>query len=139
MHGSVADMDKSPRSALVAQQLRELMTRHGLEKAPDLERQAKKAGIKLDYVTVNRLLSGAAKTEPRPATLRSIAQAVGEDLDFAFPDKPQMIIHVAGRRFALKATDGAPFTPAVLKELAAKGVTEAEEIHEIKKSIRKKG
>ncbi len=115
------------------------MVRHGFDRAPDLSRHAKKAGIAIDYVTINRLLDGAAKTEPRPATLRAIAKAVGEDYDLAFPDKPQKIVEIAGQRFALKAVDSASFTPAVLKKLAEMGVSEAEEIHEIKKSIRKKG
>lgn len=138
MHASVVVMHKSPRSVLVAEQLRALMDRHGFARAPDLTRHAAKAGIVLDYVTLNRLLSGQAKTEPKPETLRRIAKAVGEDYDMAFPDKPQKIIEIAGQRFALKAMDAASFTPAVLKRLAEMGVGEAEEIHEIKKAIRKK-
>lgn len=136
--GSVASVEKSARSALVAQQLRALMERHGLKRSPDLVNLAQKAGIALDRVTVNRLLTGVAKTEPRPSTLRLIAQAVGESVDYAFPDKPQLIIEVAGRRFALKAMDGAPMTPAVLQRLAEMGVAEALAIHDMKKSIRKK-
>ena len=140
VHGNVADMNKSPRSVLVAQQLRALMARHGFTKAPQLARHAKEeAGIELDYVTINRLLAATAKTEPKAATLRDIARAVGEDYDTAFPDKPQRIVEIAGQRFALKALESASFTPAVLKKLAELGVGPAEEIHEIKKSIRKKG
>ncbi len=137
MPDSLETMSKSPRSALVADQLRALMERHGFAKAPELSRHALKAGIALDYVTINRLLGGQAKTEPRAETLRQIAKAVGEDYDEAFPDKPQVIVEIAGRRMALKALDSAPFTPAVLRKLAELGVTQAEEIHEIKKTLKK--
>ncbi len=109
----------------VAAQLDALMKRHGLVYAVELADIMKKKGTPIDYTTINRMLLAKAKTEPRPENLRAIAAAVGEDFDEAFPDKPQIIAEIDGRRIAFRALDNKPFSPSLLEKISKLGDTSA--------------
>lgn len=127
---------KSARTLKVAGQLRELMDRHRLKDAPALSRLCDKIGKPVDYVTINRILNAQAKTEPKVATLRKLAEAVSETYEDAFPEQPQVAINVGERRLALKSLDGKPIPAAVLAKLAELGVEVAETVSEAKKKLR---
>lgn len=71
------------RSDEVARQFQALLERHRLAVGEVAKRVAEAGG---DAVIVRRVLQGAAKTEPKPQTLRMIAQAVGESKEQAFPE-----------------------------------------------------
>lgn len=61
MHASVLPMEPSPRSRQVAEQLKDLMKRHGLEVARELSERTAKIGKEISYVTINRILKAEAK------------------------------------------------------------------------------
>ena len=74
------------RREQVAEQLRMLLDRHGLQPA-DIEKLTEKGGkIPVSAVTVRRILKSEARTEPEPSTLRRIAESVGERYTDSFPE-----------------------------------------------------
>jgi len=73
------------RQHQIAEQLRRLLDRHSLLPAA-LERMTRSKDRTIYAVTIRRLLNAEAKTEPSPATLRRIAETVGESYQQAFPE-----------------------------------------------------
>ncbi len=125
------------RKHQLARQLQALLDRHGL-KVNDLKRLGRQKGIKINDVTVRRILKAEAETEPDISTLRRIATAAGEDYEMAFPEGPQIIVEFEGRRFAMKSLDGKPPPPDLQERLSKLSTEHAHEIHETKKALRRK-
>lgn len=98
----------------IARQMRELMDRHHVHNAPQLERMFTDRGEEpISYVTINRILKGEARTRPNPNTLHRVAKILGETLAQAFPEPDEErapVVMVNGRRVAIKALDGPPLT-----------------------------
>lgn len=138
-----APMDRKHQ---VAQQLRALMDRHGVE---FMELAAKSEKIhgreSVDNVTIRRIAKAEAKTEPKVAILRKLAEAVGEDYETAFPETgsgPTVAeVEIDGRRYALKKIGAGPPTAemvtSVKKFLETHTVDDAERTAEIKKATAK--
>jgi hypothetical protein len=126
------------RKDQVAQQLQALLRRHHLA-VNDLKRLGQAKKIKINDVTVRRILKAEAETEPDISTLRRIAAVVGEDYEEAFPEKPQLIVEIEGRRFAMKSLDGKPLPPAIEERLRQLSTERARDIHETKRALKKRG
>lgn len=110
------------RAKAVAGQVAALLARHNLE-IGELAKRVKRLGG--DPVTVRRVAEGEAKTEPRPKTLRLIAQAVGETKEQAFPEDseapgpdPTIVYPEEGSALALKVLDS-----SMPRELVAEVLT----------------
>jgi hypothetical protein len=125
------------RKHQLANQLQALLDRHDLS-VNDLKRLGHSKGIKINDVTVRRILKAIAETEPDISTLRRIATVVGEDYEEAFPEKPQLIVEIAGRKFAMKSLDGKPMPPEIEERLRSLSTERAHKIHEKKKGLKKK-
>src|SRR5437868_13016282 len=93
---------KETRTQQVARQLAAMMERHGIKDSAEFERLVKKRGIRgIDQVTIRRLLAATAKSEPRPGTLRMIAETVGETMIEAFPeDETVTFVEFRGHKIA---------------------------------------
>lgn len=98
---------KNARMALIAEQIKALMARHKIDNARELaKRTAETQPIAVDYTTIDRWRRGEAKTEPRADKLRAVAESVGETLDEAFPEKPQVVVHLPnGKTVIIRAGD----------------------------------
>jgi hypothetical protein len=115
------------------------MERHGIKDGAAFERLVKKRGFHgVDQVTIRRLLAAKAKSEPRPGTLRMIAETVGETMIEAFPeDETVTFVEFRGQKLAFMGAGLKPMTPRVVDEvlaaLRATPVDRAHEIHSLKK------
>ena len=101
-------------SQRIARQMAELMERHHVKNAPQLERMFLDGGEEpVSYITINRILKAEARTRPNPDTLQRVARLLGETLAQAFPEPDEErapVVTIGGRRIALKALDGPPLT-----------------------------
>lgn len=67
--------------------------RHGGAKGRELDRVAKKAGLRLSYTTFDRILSGTYTSVPSAATIEALAVLAGAD--------PREVYAAAGRPYPL--------------------------------------
>jgi len=125
------------RKNQLAKQLQALLDRHNL-RVNDLKRLGRSKGIKINDVTVRRILKAEAEAEPDITTLRRIATAAGEDYEEAFPEGPQVIVEFEGRRFAMTSLDGRPLPPEIEQKLRQLSTEHAHELHATKKALKKK-
>jgi transcriptional regulator with XRE-family HTH domain len=86
--GTLLDIRPEPRDVVSDGDLRALLERHHLTPAEIERRTAVGERPPVSAVTVRRILKAEARTEPEPATLRRIAEAVGESYTATFAETP---------------------------------------------------
>jgi hypothetical protein len=124
---------------LRARQLKELMERRNVKNSAEYERifEKRKDLSPVNQVTIRRILDSEGKEGPKRKTLRSLADAVGETLESAFPDEGTGVAEWRGRKVGFHGADGRPLSPREIDEFIESmkdaSVEKAQRIHEAKK------
>jgi transcriptional regulator with XRE-family HTH domain len=142
MHASVLLMatTKETPSQRASRQLQALMKRHHIGNASEFEKMMAEKGVEplISQVTIRRILKAEARTEPERATLRRLAEFLGETYSTAFPEDDQERSYEAsfGETKIAFSSKGPPLSPSAVelirRAIEEQGVEHAEKVHAAK-------